>query len=107
MLDLMKLQASEAERLAYSEGFVGTAELFARIAALEAERDALEAQLDDAKDGSLARWERNNGPADAYKDFFYECFERLAGVYPCPSVTSDYDKSVIFDAIERAEGTTE
>ena len=107
MLDLIKLQASEAERLAYSEGFVGTAELFARIAALEAERDALEAQLEDAKDGSLARWERNNGPADAYKDFFNECFGRLAGVYPCPSVTSDYDKSVIFDAIERAEGATE
>lgn len=107
MINLMQLPANEAERLAYSEGFVGTAELFARIAALEAERDALETQLDDAKDGSLARWERNNGPADAYKDFFNECFERLAGVYPCPNVTSDYDKSVIFDAIERAEGTTE
>lgn len=35
MIDLMQLPASEAERLAYAEGFTGTAELFARIAALE------------------------------------------------------------------------
>ena len=35
MIDLMKLPASEAERLAYSEGFIGTAELFGRIANLE------------------------------------------------------------------------
>ena len=35
MIDLMKIKASEAERLAYVEGFVGTAELFARIARLE------------------------------------------------------------------------
>ena len=35
MIDLMKLPASEAERLAYAEGFTGTAELFGRIANLE------------------------------------------------------------------------
>ena len=107
MINLMNLPAEEAERLAYAEGFTGTAELFARVAELEAQVADLESKLEDAKDDSLAHWERNNGPADAYKDFFYECFERLAGVYPCPSVTSDYDKGVIFDAIERAEGTTE
>lgn len=45
-LDLLKLEATEAERIAYSEGFTMAAELFARIAELEAERDAL-AELAD------------------------------------------------------------
>lgn len=102
-LNLLTLPASEAERLAYSEGFTGTAELFARIAALEAERDALEAELDEARADSLTRWEKNHGPVEAYKQFFEDCFERLAGHYPAPSVTSDYDQSVIFAAIERGE----
>ena len=35
MINLMTLPAEEAERLAYAEGFTGTAELFARIARLE------------------------------------------------------------------------
>ena len=39
----------------------------------------------------------------AYKDFFDDCFARLNAHYPCPSVTSDYDCSVIFDAIEKGE----
>lgn len=34
-LDLMTLPAPEAERLAYAEGFAGTARLFARIADLQ------------------------------------------------------------------------
>lgn len=46
MIDFMTLRAADAERMAYSEGFVTAAELFARIADLEAERDALQAELD-------------------------------------------------------------
>ena len=111
MLNLMTLPAVDAERIAYAEGFAGTAELFARIAELEAERDALARELeeleDKAADDSLARWESDNGPADAYRQFFDDCFERLAGHYPCPSVTSDYDQSVIFAAIEKGEGGAE
>ena len=107
MIDLTKLQANEAERIAYSEGFTMAAELFARIAALEAERDALAEELETVKDAaaddSLTRWERDHGPADEYRQFFADCFERLAGHYPAPSVSSDYDKSVIFAAIERGE----
>ena len=103
MINLLNLPATEAERLAYSEGFTMAAELFARIAELEAERDALEEELDEARADSLTRWEQNHGPADAYKQFFEDCFERLAGHYPAPSVTSDYDQSVIFAAIERGE----
>lgn len=39
-----------------------------------------------------------------YKQFFNDCFARLGAHYPCPSVTSDYDCAVIFDAIEKGEG---
>lgn len=35
MIDLQRLPAAEAERMAYAEGFTGTAALFARIAELE------------------------------------------------------------------------
>lgn len=38
-----------------------------------------------------------------YVEFFNDCFARLNGHYPCPSVTSDYDKSVIFSAIDNGE----
>lgn len=37
MIDLQTLPADEAERIAYAEGFTGTAALFARIADLEAQ----------------------------------------------------------------------
>jgi hypothetical protein len=111
MIDLLTLPAADAERIAYAEGFTMAAELFARIAALEAERDALARELEELEDkvadASLARWERDNGPADAYRQFFDDCFERLAGHYPAPSVTSDYDQSIIFAAIEKGEGGAE
>lgn len=105
MLDLLKLEPSEAERIAYSEGFTMAAELFARIDALTAERDQLAEELEkareDAADDSLSKWENENGNPDQYKEFFYDCFARLAGHYPAPSVSNEYDKSVIFDAIEK------
>ena len=100
-LNLLNLPATEAERLAYSEGFTMAAELFARIAELEAERDELAEELEAAKDDSLTHWEKYNGNPDQYKEFFYDCFARLAGEYPTPSVSNDYDKSVIFEAIEK------
>lgn len=107
MIDLLRLQPSEAERIAYAEGFTMAAELFARIAELEAERDQLAEELEKAQDAaaddSLARWEKENGPAEDYKEFFFDCFARLAGHYPAPDISSDYDKSVIFAAIEKGE----
>src|SRR5574343_440008 len=102
-MDLLSLPASEAERIAYAEGFTKAAELFARIAELEAERDALAEELEKAAEASLVRWEHENGPAEDYKEFFFDCFSRLAGHYPCPTIGSDYDKSVIFAAIEKGE----
>lgn len=102
MIDLLKLEPVEAERIAYAEGFTGTADLFARIAALEAERDSLQAQLDDLPNESER--DQNARDLENYRQFFFDCFQRLAGHYPAPSVTSDYDQSVIFAAIERGEG---
>ena len=46
MIHLDKLPADEAERLAYAEGYVGTAALFARIEQLEVERDLLLRKVD-------------------------------------------------------------
>lgn len=103
MIDLMKLPASEAERLAYSEGFTGTAELFKRIAELEAERDELMGELEEARDQipDPKQYAQDQQDLEHLKQFFHDCFERLPGVYPCPEFSSDYDKSVIFDAIEK------
>ena len=51
MIDLMKLPASEAERLAYAEGFTGTAELFARLSEAEHTIARYEAALEAIWDG--------------------------------------------------------
>ena len=101
MIDLEKVNLSDAERAAYSSGNTLTAKLLARIMDLEEE---LERVKDDAADTSLKAWESDHGPASAYVDFFFDCFEMLNCRYPVPSVTSDADKQVIFDAIVRGEG---
>ena len=90
----------DLEREAYLSGDTAHADLLARIVELED-------QLSDAQSDSLSKWEKNNGPAYEYLQFFQDCFERLNGHYPCASVTSDYDKSIIYAAIERGEGVTE
>lgn len=46
-LDLMTLPASEAEKLAYCEGFTGTAKLFARLDDLQCALGAATAELAD------------------------------------------------------------
>ena len=51
MIDLMQLPASEAERLAYSEGFTGTAELFARLSEAEHTIARYKAALEAIADG--------------------------------------------------------
>jgi outer membrane murein-binding lipoprotein Lpp len=106
-MNTQQLTTEEQERAAYMAGDTRAAELLAQIAQLEAERDALAEELenlkDSAADDSLERWEKENGDAEQYKEFFFDCFARLAGHYPAPDVSSDYDKSVIFAAIEKGE----
>jgi hypothetical protein len=106
-MNTQQLTTEEQERAAYMAGDTRAAELLAQIAQLEAERDALAEELEKAQDAaaddSLKHWEDEHGSAEEYKEFFYDCFARLAGHYPAPSVSSDYDKSVIFSAIEKGE----
>ena len=100
----------EIERAAYVAGDAKTAELMARIIELEKENEELEKENEELEEkiagGSLSEWNHCNGDAEQYKDFFYDCFYRLNGHYPAPNISSDYDKSVIFEAIERGEGIT-
>ena len=100
MIDLENVNLSDAERAAYSSGDTLKAKLLARIMDLE---DELERVKDDAAANSLKAWESDHGPASAYVEFFFDCFEHLRCRYPIPSVTSDADKQVIFDAIARGE----
>jgi len=93
----------ELERAAYVAGDTATAELLARIAELEEKIEELEEKI---ADDSLSDWNRRNGDAEQYKEFFYDCFYRLNGHYLAPNISSDHDKSLIFEAIERGEGIT-
>ena len=49
-LNLMDLESSEAERLAFAEGFTQTAALFARLADAERERDELAEEVENLRD---------------------------------------------------------
>jgi hypothetical protein len=106
-MNTQQLTTEEQERAAYMAGDTRAAELLAQITQLEAERDSLAEELenlkDSAADDSLKHWENENGDAEQYKEFFFDCFARLAGHYPAPDISSDYDKSVIFAAIEKGE----
>ena len=88
----------ELERAAYISNDP-TAALLARIADLEAQNDALTDEL--------GNYQNDITPYHEFEDlreFFRECFLRLpGGDYPAPSIFSDYDKSVIFDAISKSE----
>ena len=102
MIDLENVNLREAEQAAYAAGDTLKVKLLARIMDLE---DELERVKDDAADNSLDAWESDHGPASAYVEFFFDCFRLLDGKYPVPSITSDADKQVIFDAIARGEGS--
>lgn len=105
----------DQERFAYLMGDVRTANLLAQIVELEEKVRVLETQIVELEEEvrvlenqiedtmTLDEWEKRNGPAYDYVQFFEECFKRLSGHYPSPSVTSDYDKLIVFDAIERGE----
>lgn len=95
-------QCFELESKAYVEGSTALAQLLVKLGEALEQVEELSDQLEDA-----GKTIADQSDYDNYKQFFYDCFERLNMHYPCPSVTSDYDCSVIFDAIERVEGTAE
>ena len=88
---------AELERVAYITGDTGTADMLAAII------EGVEAiyAADDVE--TLDMWEKENGPASEYRDFFTCCFDNLGAHYPCASITSDYDQGVIFQAIRLGE----
>ena len=102
MIDIENMNLSDAERAAYSSGDTLKAKLLARIMDLEEE---LARVKDDAADNSLDAWEDENGPADAYMEFFLDCFKRLRGRHLILSITCETHKQIIFDAIARGEGS--
>ena len=102
MIDLENASLREAEQAAYAAGDTLKAKLLARIMDLEDELARVECA---AADEFLEAWESDHGPASAYVDFFFDCFRLLDGKYPVPSITSETDKQVIFDAIVRGEGS--
>jgi CRISPR/Cas system-associated protein Cas10 (large subunit of type III CRISPR-Cas system) len=92
------------ERDAYHEGDAVKAALIQAVIDLKKQVEDLEKQVEDLEDvETLEQWECKHGPANQYREFFHECFKHLDGQYPCPSVTSDHDKRVIFDAITNGE----
>jgi hypothetical protein len=99
-------QIEELERQAYTD-YPKASILFQALIELREEIEKKEQEISTLEDDSLSAWEKKNGPADTYKEFFNDCFERLNGHYPCPSVTSNYDQRVIFDAIEKGEEVKE
>ena len=40
---------------------------------------------------------------ERYKTFFYTCFEQFEKSYPAPSITNEYDCTVIYDTIKNSE----
>lgn len=95
--DVPTVVLGEMERAAYMSGDTRTADLLAAVAEVNERAEALE----DVE--TLEQWENVNGSASAYRDFFDCCFDHLDGRYPCPSIGSDHDQSVIFDAIRFGE----
>lgn len=97
-LDMTIDQLSDLEREAYNSGDTDRAALLAAVIDLIETGEKLEEVEEEIK--GLREETQDHA---AYKQFFDDCFARLDGHYPCPEVTSDYDCSVIFDAIEAGE----
>jgi len=96
---------AEMERAAYITGDTRTADLLAAVIEGVEGIESRQDELDDMP--SKEQQESDAEELALLREFFSDCFQQMNGHYPCPSVSSDYDKSVIFDAIHRGEGTTD
>ena len=97
------LTLTEQERHAYIAGRIQDAELLAANIELDEENDKL---LDEVSEVQVFTGDLQE-EMGRLRRFFDDCFSCLADHYPVPTVFSDYDQSVIFDAIRKGEGTTE
>jgi hypothetical protein len=97
-------QIEELERQAYAD-YPKASILFQALIDLRQELEDKEKEIEELKEQTtIEQWTNENGGSpDDYKGFFEACFEHLDGRYPCPSVTSDYDQGVIFEAIQKGE----
>lgn len=102
------LSREEQERAAYLAGDTEKAELLAMAQEVEDFSEPLSCIpviLEAVEEmGGIDLIREKLEELENYKEFFHDCFSRLAGHYPCPSVTSDHDKNVIFAAIDKGEG---
>lgn len=100
-MDYINMPPEELERLereTYNSGDTDRAALLAAVLELQEAFDKVE-----ELESELETIKRETEDHEAYKSFFEDCFNRLGEHYPCAEVTSNYDRSVIFDAIERGE----
>lgn len=97
------LTLSEQERQAYISGRIQDAELLAANIELDEENDKLLEEASEVEPFTDDLQDEMN----RLRKFFDGCFECLAAHYPAPTIFSDYDQSVVFDAIRKGEGTTE
>lgn len=104
------LTFEELERVAYIQGNTMQADNFDKCNILADLEDNLPSEftLDQTIDAQIDSYvekqiEKQCPNYAEFKQFFYDCFEMLNGHYPCPSVTSDYDCSIIFDVIRKGE----
>ena len=110
-----QLTLEEQERAAYMAGDTRTAELLAQVDRLEELEETtgeciedIPAMVEAVNDaGGLKRLAEKLEELEHLRRFFGDCFEMLADHYPRPSVTSDHDKQVIFDAIRKGEGMSD
>lgn len=93
---------AEMERAAYITGDTRTADMLGAIIEGVEGIESRQDELDDLP--SAKQREQDAEELAMLREFFNDCFANLSGHYPCPSVSSDYDKSVIFDAIRKGEG---
>lgn len=94
----------EQERAAYIAN-ASTAPILGALIDATQVADELQVELDDLP--SESQREQDATDLAHLREFFYDCFRALGAHYPCPEFSSDYDKSIILDAIRRGEGGIE
>ena len=100
-LDALEVQAYMNNDGALSKAIATLSDI--RLSMDDAEIETLE-DMNSNKKELESKIDALESELASYKQFFDDCFEALGMRYPCPSVTSDYDCSVIFDAISKGQG---